>query len=109
MAQHLKAWIAYSGIGTDLYFRRTRAGTEVDFVVYGDLGFRAIEVKNTGVVRSQDLRPLKSFTTEYPECQPVLLYRGTDRLLVDGIWCLPGERFLRELRPCRSLVDQFKG
>ncbi len=109
VAQHLKAWIAYSGAGTDLYFWRTRAGTEVDFIVYGDLGFWAIEVKNSAVVRPQDLRPLRSFRTEYPECEPMLLYRGTERLLVDDIWCLPGEQFLRELRPRRSLLNQFKG
>jgi len=77
--------------------------------VYGDLGFWAIEVKNSAVVRPQDLRPLRSFRTEYPECEPMLLYRGTERLLVDDIWCLPGEQFLRELRPRRSLLNQFKG
>jgi len=104
VAQHLRAWIAYSGVGADLYFWRTRAGTEVDFVVYGDRGFWAIEVKNSAVVRSQDLRSLRSFRTEYPECEPVLLYRGTERLLVDGIRCLPGDEFLRELHPARSLV-----
>jgi len=35
VAQHLRAWIDYSRNGCELYFWRTRAGTEVDFVIYG--------------------------------------------------------------------------
>ena len=38
-----------------------------------------------------------------------LLYRGTERLRIDGIWCLPGEEFLRQLRPSRGLFDQLPG
>ncbi len=45
VAQHLRAWIAYSRFDVDLVFWRTRAGTEVDFVVYGDTGLQAFEVK----------------------------------------------------------------
>ena len=106
VAQHLRAWIAYSGNDCRLFFWRTAKGTEVDFVVYGGDGFWALEVKNTARVRPQDLRGLRSFRDDYPECTAALLYRGTERLLVDGIWCLPGEEFLRQLRPARGLLDQ---
>lgn len=108
VAQHLKAWIAHSGGDAGLYFWRARAGTEVDFVVYGDTGFWAIEVKNSAAVRSNDLRSLKSFRTEYPECEAALLYRGTERLLIDGVWCLPGEEFLRHLHPREDLLARVK-
>ncbi len=101
VAQHLRAWIAYSGSDCKLYYWRTRSGVEVDFVVYGGDGFWALEVKNTATVRSQDLRALKSFREDYPECEPLLLYRGEERLLIDGILCLPGEEFLRRLVPAR--------
>jgi hypothetical protein len=30
---------------------------------------------------------------------PVLLYRGTERLRIGEVWCLPVEEFLRDLRP----------
>ena len=103
VAQHLRAWIAYRG-GTGLYFWRTRAGAEVDFVVYGDGGFWAIEVKNAGRVRPEDLRALATFAAEYPECEPLLVYRGRDRLRVGGIWCVPAEDFLREVHPARRLT-----
>lgn len=104
VAQHLRAWIAYSGGDCELFYWRTRAGLEVDFVVYGQDGFWAIEVKNTAAVRSRDLRALKSFREDYPECQPVFVYRGPERLLVDGVLCVPGDEFLRSMRPDRGLT-----
>jgi len=105
VAQHLRAWIAYSGSDCKLYTWRTRSGVEVDFVVYGGDGFWALEVKNTAGVRPQDLRALRSFREDYPECAPIFLYRGQERLLIDGIPCLPGEEFLRGLVPSRGLME----
>ncbi len=109
VAQHLRAWIAYSGSDCRLYFWRTAKGTEVDFIVYGGDGFWALEVKNTARVRPRDLRGLKSCRDDYPECTAALLDRGTERRRIDGIWCLPGEAFLRQLRPSRGLLDELAG
>jgi predicted AAA+ superfamily ATPase len=39
-----------------IYYWRTRSGVEVDFVVYGEAGFWAIEVKNTRRVRPEEFR-----------------------------------------------------
>jgi predicted AAA+ superfamily ATPase len=39
VAQHLRAWCAYSGGSHSLHFWRTRGGVEVDFVVYGERAF----------------------------------------------------------------------
>ncbi|MFV2073965.1 MAG: ATP-binding protein [Thermoanaerobaculales bacterium] len=104
VAQHLRAWIAYSGRDCELYYWRTRAGAEVDFVVYGEGGFWALEVKNTGTVRSNDVRALRSFRDDYPECEAIFVYRGEERLLIDGILCVPGDEFLRSMRPERGLA-----
>ncbi|MDX9735616.1 MAG: DUF4143 domain-containing protein [Thermoanaerobaculia bacterium] len=108
VAQHLRAWLAYGGAG-NLFFWRTRAGSEVDFVVYGPSGFWAIEVKNTGRVRPEDLRPLAAFAEEYPEAVSILLYRGEERLRIGKTWCLPVEAFLRQLVPGRSLWNEGYG
>jgi len=105
VAQHLRAWIAYSGSDCKLSYWRTRSGVEVDFVVYGGDGFWALEVKNTGRIRPEDLRGLRGFMADYPECEALILYRGRDRLKIDGIWCLPGEEFLRRLKPSAALTD----
>lgn len=103
VAQHLRAWIAYSGEEAELFYWRTRSGSEVDFVVYGPAGFWALEVSNTAQVRNSDLRSLRSFNNDHPECRTLFLYRGQDRLVRDGILCVPVAEFLVQLRPDRSL------
>ena len=103
VAQHLRAWIAYGGERFELYFWRTRSGVEVDFIVYGENGFWAIEVKNSSKVREEDLSPLRTFRKDFPECLPLLLYRGSERLSKHGILCLPCEEFLCQLSPKKSL------
>lgn len=103
VAQHLRAWAAYSDRSAQLFFWRTRAGTEVDFVVYGEDGIHAVEVKNRARVDSRDLRPLRAFRADYPEAEATLLYRGDERLCIDGIGCLPVDDFLRGLAPGRTL------
>lgn len=99
VAQHLKAWCDYSNGGHGLYYWQTRSQVEVDFVIYGESGLYALEVKNTRKVRPEDLAALKSFGEDYPESQRFLLYRGSDLLLQNGIRCIPCETFLRALRP----------
>ncbi|HSB70895.1 MAG TPA: AAA family ATPase [Candidatus Methylomirabilis sp.] len=108
IAQHLKAWIAYSRVARDLFFWRTRSGVEVDFVVYGPDGLWALEVKNARKVHSADVRSLLAFREDYPRSKALLLYRGSDRLLVNGVLCLPCSAFLAGLRPDVSL-DGFLG
>ena len=106
VAQHLRAWAAYgaqSGKHSTLYFWRTRGGTEVDFVVYGEFGLQALEVKNAPTAHSVDLRGLRTFRADYPEAEAALLYRGDERLRIDGIWCLPVADFLRILVPGQRL------
>jgi predicted AAA+ superfamily ATPase len=105
VAQHLRAWIAYSGRDATLSFWRTRSGVEVDFVIYGAEVFLAIQVQNAARVRPADVQPLRAFRSDYPESTAILLYRGEDRLRVDDVWCLPVERFLREVHPSRGLTD----
>jgi predicted AAA+ superfamily ATPase len=99
VAQHLRAWCDYSGGEHRLYYWQTRSQVEVDFVIYGASGLYAIEVKNSDRIRPEDLRGLKSFAQDYPESQRYLLYRGSERLLQDGILCLPCGEFLQALTP----------
>ncbi len=103
VAQHLRAWAAYSAGKNDLFFWRTRSGVEVDFVVYGDAGFWAIEVKNSARISDADLRPLRSFMEDFPGCRPIFLYRGRERLMRHGVLCLPCREFLLQLRPDKPL------
>lgn len=103
--QHLRAWIDYSGERNALYFWRTRAGTEVDFVIYTEKDFVAIEVKNTAKISSKDLSGLKAFRDDYPECRTLFLYRGRQQTFIDGILVVPVERFLQGIVPNQPLPD----
>ncbi|HVV68998.1 MAG TPA: AAA family ATPase [Gammaproteobacteria bacterium] len=104
VAQHLRAWNDYQGSPNRLYYWRTRYGVEVDFIIHGANNLTAIEVKNSNKINNKDLSGLKAFCTDYPEALPILLYRGQERLLKDGIICLPIEEFLRQLTPTASTV-----
>jgi len=97
VAQHLRAWIAYRNLGERLYFWRTKSGSEVDFVVYGNDCFFAWEVKRSTSAHSVDLRSLKSFRQDYPEAEVALLYLGQQSLEIDGIPVIPCEKFLKTL------------
>ena len=105
VAQHLRAWLAYSGADARLHYWRTRGGAEVDFVLYGDAGLWAFDVMNADRVRPADLRGLAAFGDEYPEARRILLYRGRYRLVRKGVLCLPVGPFLVALDPQQGLED----
>ncbi|MGM0366535.1 MAG: ATP-binding protein [Actinomycetota bacterium] len=104
VSQHIRAWIDYSHLSCKLYYWRTKAGTEVDFIVYGEDGFWAIEVKNTRNVYRNELRPLKTFCNDYPKCKPIFVYRGNEKLLIDNILCIPCDTFLKSIKPGKPIL-----
>ncbi len=103
VAQHLSAWCDYSGGNHSLHYWHTRTKTEVDFIVYGESGITAVEVKNSGKVRPEDLRGLRAFGEDYPGSRRIFLYRGRERLLRHDILCLPCEEFLIGLVPGKQI------
>lgn len=92
--QHLKASIILEDKNDKIYFWRTRSGNEVDFIVYGESGIRAYEVKNTNKILPADLTGLKSFKNDYPEAELFLIYRGTDTFVRNDIKVIPCDKFL---------------
>jgi predicted AAA+ superfamily ATPase len=102
VAQHIRAWIDYFHPGCELYYWRTSAGSEVDFVVYGEGVFQAIEVKNALNLHPQDFRALKAFGEDYPEAKRFLVYMGKERLLKDGISVMPVAEFLHGIGPLQT-------
>ncbi len=103
VAQHLRAWIAYGPAKVEMCYWRTKSGVEVDFVLYGEGGITAIEVKASRQVFPGDVKPLKAFLKDYPRATVCLLYGGDRRLRIQGIHCLPCAEFLRGLVPGRPL------
>ena len=80
-----------------IHYWRTRQGAEVDFVLYGARGFKAIEVKHSGRIRREDFKGLRQFKQEYPEAEPVFLYSGDRRFHEGGIEIVPVDMFLQEV------------
>jgi len=101
--QHLKAWLDYSLVRGGLYFWRTRGGTEVDFIVYTDNEFWAIEVKNAKKISGGDFSGLKAFREDYPQAKTMLLYRGSESLVHDGTVVMPVDSFLKKLVPGKGI------
>lgn len=99
VAEHLRAWLDYSEKKGSLYFWRTKAGLEVDFIIYGEIGFHAIEVKKSESIRPQDLKGLQEFKKDYPECSLILLYGGKEKIMIQEILCIPISDFLLTLKP----------
>lgn len=97
VAQHLRAQNAQRQLGEKLFYWRTKAGSEVDFVVYGPEKFAAWEVKYSAHIHSTDLRALRAFRDDYPEAAVGLVYMGKERLEIDGITIIPCQDFLKTL------------
>lgn len=104
IAQHLRAWLDYSDKAGEIFFWRTKSDLEVDFIIYGEIGFYAIEVKNSQRIRPQDLRGLQEFQKDYPESKCALIYRGEKQIMKNGILCIPATEFLLNLRPNQELI-----
>ncbi|MBP8286628.1 MAG: ATP-binding protein [Rhodoferax sp.] len=103
IAQHLRAWASYRSIPAQLYYWRTKSGSEVDFVMYGADVFVAIEVKRSRHVHHTDLRALKAFQEDYPEATVCLLYMGQEEIKINDVLCLPCDSFLQKLRPINPI------
>jgi uncharacterized protein len=108
VAEHLRSWISYQSDQNSLYFWRTRSGVEVDFIIYGEKNFYAIEVKNAKNLNPQDFSGLKSFQTDCPNAFCLLLYRGNEAIKKGNILCLPVEMFLKKLHPRETLEAIWK-
>ncbi len=95
--QHLRAAIDYQETGDQLYFWRTPAGQEVDFIVYGEKGLLAFEVKSTTKPCSADFKSLKAFKEDYPMAKLFLVYRGARREYHGDVEVIPITETLQNL------------
>ncbi|HFE37736.1 MAG TPA: ATP-binding protein [Gammaproteobacteria bacterium] len=109
VAQHLRAWCAYQREMHQLYYWRTKSGKEVDFILYGEGSFVALEVKRTAKVNNKDLSSLKSFREDYPEVTVAMLYLGKERLNINDILCIPCDDFLKQLHPDKEIAQTIRG
>jgi len=87
--EQVRALNDYRDLGYRLHYWRTATGDEVDFVLYGERGLRAFEVKMAQRIRHDDLRGLLRFRADFPQARAHLLYLGNRRWHDRGVEVLP--------------------
>jgi predicted AAA+ superfamily ATPase len=95
--QELRAANAYSDLGYTMHYWATRTGAEVDFVMYGERGLRAFEVKRSSRVRQEDLASLELFRSDYPAAKTFIVYGGARDYHEGRVQVLSMETFLRRV------------
>ena len=80
-----------------LYFWRTAEQQEVDFVLYGEKGLVAIEVKRAAMIRQRDLSGLGAFIKDYPMARAYVFYGGDQRRYLKNIELVPLKQALPAL------------
>jgi predicted AAA+ superfamily ATPase len=95
--QELQAINTYLRLGYNIFYWMTSNNMEVDFVLYGDKGIKAFEIKRTGKISSSMLKGLKAFQRDYPRARMYFIYGG-ERVLREGdIEILPIRNALKDL------------
>jgi predicted AAA+ superfamily ATPase len=100
--QEIRALNDYLGLRYELFFWRTGTGAEVDFVLYGERGIVAIEVKRSRRLSKGDLAGLTLFKSDYPSARCLLFFGGDRREYRDGIDIVPVTEALPSLRSLLS-------
>jgi predicted AAA+ superfamily ATPase len=97
LLQELRAHVAYGDLDYQIHYFRTAAGTEVDFVLYGERGLHAFEVKRAARLRGEDYAGLRAFAADYPMATCTLAYTGTKRYFDGPIEVIPFAELLEAL------------
>jgi predicted AAA+ superfamily ATPase len=95
--QNLLAINDYLELGYTLYYWRTKHGTEVDFIVYGEQGLKAFEIKIKSYIDHKDLYGLRAFKVDYPEAECYLIYAGHLKQYIGDVTLIPMEEALKTL------------
>lgn len=94
--QEIKARNEYEDWDYKIHFWHTKNHLEVDFVLYGPRGLKAIEVKAGGRPRDRDFEGLLEFKKDYPKADLFLIHGGPEEKIHKDIRVLPLEKFLKE-------------
>ncbi|RKY30877.1 MAG: ATP-binding protein [Candidatus Omnitrophota bacterium] len=95
--QELYAVNDYFNLGYKVYYWRTSSNMEADFVLYGEKGIRAFEIKRTRKLNSAMLKGLKAFLKDYPSAKAYFIYGGDRREREGDIEILPMASSLKNL------------
>lgn len=100
--QELNSLNALLNLGYKLYYWRTSNNLEVDFVLYGQRGIKAFEVKRTAKPSRSMLGGLKSFLADFPSARAYFIYGGKRKMREGKIEILPITETLPQLKTLLS-------
>lgn len=89
LLQSIRAVNDYYELDYQIYYWRTTAGVEVDFILYGPRGFYAFEIKRSINVSRSDTKGLLAFKQDYPQVKMYLIYGGEHKYYFDDIEVIP--------------------
>lgn len=95
--QNLRAINHYFNLNYELFYYRTVAGVEVDFIAYGSRGLKAFEIKSKKTISRSDLTGLATFLKDYPMTKCYLIYGGSERRYFGNIEVIPFVEALKDL------------
>ncbi|MCK4517568.1 ATP-binding protein [Candidatus Babeliales bacterium] len=104
VAYHLMAWKENSSGRHDHFFWKMKSGAEIDFHFFGNIGCWTINLKDTKIVKPEDIRSLVSYRKKYSGSKTIFIYSGRYPFLENGVLCLPCEEFLKGIVPNKPLV-----
>jgi predicted AAA+ superfamily ATPase len=103
--QSVRAVNDYYDLEYSIYFWRSSAGDEVDFILYGKNGLHAFEIKRADHIEKKSLSGLKKFQSDYPEAQLHLLYSGSHYEYHDSIIVHPFVEALKKLPEILGAIE----
>jgi predicted AAA+ superfamily ATPase len=95
--QQLRAWNDYAALGYAISYWRTATGDEVDFVLYGERGLHAFELKMSDRVVVEDFRGLRKFRDDFPMAKTTLVHMGGNTWHDSGVDVVPFQQVLDSL------------
>lgn len=95
--QSLRAINDYYSLQHNIYFWRTSSGTEVDFIVYGERGLYAFEIKRIQYISDKMLQGLRSFKEDYPQAKLYFIYIGKTKEYHKDVEAIPLVMALQQL------------
>jgi hypothetical protein len=104
--QELIALNHYANWGYSIYYWRTHHGAEVDFILYGEKGLFAFEIKRSNRIDDRALKGLRLFLEDYPMAQCFYLYSGSLTEYHDNITVLPLDSAFRTLSDLLGKAEQ---
>ena len=95
--QTVSALNDYLALGYKIYYWQTRSQLEVGFVLYGEKGFFAFEIKLSRFTKSEMFKGLRAFKEDYPEAKLYLINMGDRKEYHGDVTIIPMQECLKEL------------